>query len=140
MRSRKANFTLFVVLILLAIFVIRRWQEPQRGEPFDRSPDKLSYTIHALCRMDCRKISETDVNEIIRKGIINYNKSNRNGTPCPTFALQGTTSDGESIRVVFAQCNTETKVVTCYNLKQDFDCDCPGGPSTGSAQIQTKEN
>jgi hypothetical protein len=28
--------------------------------------------------------------------------------------------------VIFAQCRKETKVVTCYNLQQDFECDCPG--------------
>jgi hypothetical protein len=28
--------------------------------------------------------------------------------------------------VIFAQCNDETKVVTCYNLEEDSDCHCPG--------------
>jgi hypothetical protein len=37
--------------------------------------------------------------------------------------------------VVFAQCDDETKVVTCYNLEEDFDCHCPGDPSTGSGQV-----
>lgn len=126
MHSRKVIFTLILVLILLAIFVFRRWQEPQRSEAFDRTPDKLSYTKHGRCRMYCRQISEEDINQIMKKGIINFNKSNRFDRPCPTYALQGVTSDGESIRVIFAQCNTETKVVTAYNLKQDFDCYCPG--------------
>jgi hypothetical protein len=40
--------------------------------------------------------------------------------------LQGRTRSGEKIRVVFAQCPTETKVITCYNLEEDFACDCPG--------------
>jgi hypothetical protein len=106
--------------------VLRRWQEPQRGEPFDRTPGKLIYTKHARCRMDCRQISKEDINEIMKKGIINFSKSDRSDRPCPTYALQGTTSDGESLRVIFAQCNTETRVITAYNLKQDFDCYCPG--------------
>lgn len=63
---------------------------------------------------------------IMKKGIINFSKSNRTGRPCPTYALQGVTPDGESLRVVFAQCDEETKVVTCYNLKKDFNCYCPG--------------
>lgn len=126
MHSRKVIFTLIIVIILLAIFIFRRWQEPQRSEAFDREPDKLSYTKHARCRMDCRQISKEDIDEIMKKGIINFNKSDRFDRPCPTYALQGITSDGESIRVIFAQCNTETKVVTAYNLKQDFDCYCPG--------------
>ena len=126
MHSRQVIFTLILVIILLAIFVLRRWQEPKSGEAFDRTPDRLSYTKHARCRMNCRQISEQDIKEIIKKGIININKSDRYDKPCPTYALQGTTSDGESLRVIFAQCNTETRVVTAFNLKQDFDCYCPG--------------
>ena len=62
----------------------------------------------------------------MEKGIINFNKSGKEDRPCPTFALQGTTSGGESIRVIFAQCPAETKVITCYNLNEDFTCHCPG--------------
>ena len=76
--------------------------------------------------MDCRFISKEDIREIMQKGIINFNKSDRNDKPCPTFALQGETEDGEKLRVIFAQCDDETKVVTCYNLNEDFECHCPG--------------
>ena len=76
--------------------------------------------------MDCRHISKEEINEIMQKGIINFNKSNKQDRPCPTFALQGRTDNGESIRVIFAQCPTETKVITCYNLQKDFACFCPG--------------
>ena len=76
--------------------------------------------------MDCRKISREDIQEIMERGVINLNHSNRRDRPCPTFAVQGETSDGEKIRVIFAQCEKETKVVTCYNLQEDFECYCPG--------------
>lgn len=122
------------VLILLFVFIYKRWQEPVRKEAFDRTPSHLYYTKHALCRMDCRHISKEDIKEIMKKGIINFNKSNRRDRPCPTFALQGETNDGEKLRVVFAQCDDETKVVTCYNLEEDFECHCPGDPSTNSDQ------
>lgn len=126
------------VLILLLVFVYKRWQEPVRREAFDRTPSHLYYTKHALCRMDCRHISKDDIKEIMKKGIINFNRSNRRDRPCPTFALQGETSDGEKLRVVFAQCDDETKVVTCYNLEEEFECHCPGDPSPGSGQIPNK--
>jgi hypothetical protein len=126
------------VLVLLFVFIYKRWQEPVRREAFDRAPSHLYYTKHALCRMDCRHISKDDIKEIMRKGIINFNRSDRRGRPCPTFALQGETSDGEKLRVIFAQCNDETKVVTCYNLEEDFDCHCPGDPSPGSGQVPNK--
>lgn len=128
MKSSRATLSMIFVLILLLVFVYKRWQEPVRKEAFDRTPSHLIYTKHALCRMDCRKISKQDIKEIMKKGIINFNRSNRRDRPCPTFALQGETSDGEKLRVIFAQCVDETKVVTCYNLEEDFDCQCPGDP------------
>jgi hypothetical protein len=126
MKPKQATFTLILVLLVLLVFIYKRWREPERKEVFDRTPSALTYTRHALCRMDCRQISKKDIQEIMKKGIINYNRSNRRDRPCPTFALQGRTSDGERLRVIFAQCPTETKVVTCYNLDEDFECYCPG--------------
>ncbi|MFL5771513.1 MAG: DUF4258 domain-containing protein [Flavisolibacter sp.] len=126
MKGRPATFTLFIVLALLFIFIFKRWHEPRTREAFDRHPSHIYYTKHALCRMDCRHISKENINEIMENGIINLNKSNRFDRPCPTFALQGQTADGEKLRVILAQCTEETKVITCYNLQEDFECHCPG--------------
>ena len=126
MRSRPATYSLLIVLFFLLIFMISRWREPVRREAFDRHPSHLYFTKHALCRMDCRQISKEDIDEIMKKGIINFNKSDKYDRPCPTFALQGETSDGEKLRIIFAQCREETKVITCYNLQEDFECNCPG--------------
>ena len=125
MRSKRATYSLYIVLVLLLIFLITRWQEPQKKEIFDRTPDELVYTKHALCRMNCRQITRAEIEEIMEDGIINLNKSKRRDRPCPTYALQGETSDGDKIRVIFAQCDDVTKVVTCYDLEKDFTCDCP---------------
>jgi hypothetical protein len=76
--------------------------------------------------MDCRQISKEDIDEVMEKGIINLSKSDKYDRPCPTFALQGRTSDGENLRVIFAQCQSETKIITCYNLEEEFKCHCPG--------------
>jgi hypothetical protein len=84
--------------------------------------------------MSCRHISEGDIGQIMERGIINFSKSDQNDKPCPTFALQGQTDDGENIRVIFAQCSQETKVITCYNLQESFECHCPGDDSKGSLQ------
>ena len=126
MKRSRATLSLFIVLLLLFVFIYKRWQEPSRHEAFDRHPVHLYYTKHALCRMDCRHISKEEINESMEKGIINFNKSNRYDRPCPTFAIQGETGSGEKLRVIFAQCNDETKVITCYNLEMDFECHCPG--------------
>jgi hypothetical protein len=138
MRRGRATLSLIIVLLLLFVFIYKRWQEPVRHEAFDRHPAHLYYTKHALCRMDCRHISKEEINEIMQKGIINFNKTHLHDQPCPTFALQGQVTSGEKIFVVFAQCSDETKVVTCYNLEHDFECHCAGDPSTGSGQVPNK--
>jgi hypothetical protein len=138
MKKGRATLSLIIVVLLLFVFIYKRWHEPFPKEAFDRHPSHIYYTKHALCRMDCRHISKENIGEIMEKGIINFNKSFRNDKPCPTFALQGETHDGEKLRVIFAQCSDETKVVTCYNLEEDFECHCPGDPSTGSGQVPNK--
>lgn len=126
MKNKNATLSIFFVILLLLFFVFKRWKEPIAKEAFDRHPSHLLYTKHALCRMNCRHISEEEINEIMDKGIINFNKSHKGDKPCPTFAMQGLTASGENIRVIFAQCEGETKVITCYNLAEEFSCNCPG--------------
>lgn len=126
MKTRNASISLSIIIVLIVFFFVKRWQEPATRELFDRDPEHLVFTRHAQCRMQCRSIDSAEVHEILEKGVINLNKSDLEDRPCPTFALQGTTSGGESIRVILAQCEGETKVVTCYNLQQDFECHCPG--------------
>jgi hypothetical protein len=138
MNRRRAVLPILLLVVAFLVFIIRRWNEPVRKEAFDRTPAKLIYTKHALCRMGCRQIDKDEINEILKKGIINFNKSNQRDRPCPTFALQGRTSSGESLRVIVAQCATETKVITCYNLEEEFACDCPGDRSTSPGQAQKK--
>ncbi|HMG67150.1 MAG TPA: DUF4258 domain-containing protein [Chitinophagaceae bacterium] len=127
MKSRNVTVTLIIILVILA-YAGLRWYvlEPHKKEIFNRHPGHLVYTHHALCRMDCRHITKEDIDEIMRSGIIFLNKSNLYDKPCPTFALQGFTNHNEDLRIIFAQCDSETKVVTCYNLHKEFECHCPG--------------
>jgi len=111
---------------MLALAVLKWRHEPPPKEIFNRQPHHLYFTKHALCRMNCRNISEREISEVMMKGVINLNKSNKRDRPCATFALQGRTADGQYVRVIFAQCDEETKVVTCYDLENDFNCHCPG--------------
>jgi hypothetical protein len=117
------SFVIIVALVLLGMMKMR-WWEPQRKEALDRHPSHLEYTRHAECRMSCRHISKEDITDVLQKGVIIFNKSNMRDRPCPTFAVQGLTESGENIRIILAQCNSVTKVVTCYNLKKDFNCNC----------------
>jgi hypothetical protein len=134
MKQKKGVF-IFLLIMALAILFINKWKGLQdqsnlthtvRKRGFDRRISTLEYTQHARCRMDCRHISKNDINDIMLNGEINYAKTDVNDMPCPTYALQGLTNDGQRLRVIFAQCETKTKVVTCYDLEKDFECHCPG--------------
>ena len=100
--------------------------EVNRNRGFDRRTSYLEYTEHAKCRMECRHITQSEVQDIMHNGTINYRKSDVNATPCPTYAVEGTTSDNQHVRIVFAQCDYTTKVVTCIDLNTEWECHCPG--------------
>lgn len=97
-----------------------------RDRGFDRRISYIEYSNHAKCRMACRKISQAEVEEIMRDGTINYKKSDLQNARCPRYALEGRTRDDQQVRIIFAQCNESTTVVTVIDLETDYKCDCPG--------------
>jgi hypothetical protein len=101
-------------------------QSTNRNNGFDRRTSFIEYTQHAKCRMECRHITEAEVQEIMKEGTINYRKSEVNKDPCPVYALEGTTMDNQRVRIVYAQCDYKTKVVTVIDLDTKWECHCPG--------------
>jgi hypothetical protein len=97
-----------------------------RDRGFDRRISYLVYSKHAKCRMDCRHIDQNEVAEIMEQGKINYNKSDLQNTRCPRYAVEGITKDNQRVRIVFAQCNEKTTVVTVIDLETDWTCHCSG--------------
>lgn len=117
------------MVVLLVLVLISWWVQKTEiaatEADFNRNPSKLIYTKHARCRMDCRFFTEKEVREILNNGKINYQKSRPDDKPCPSYALEGVTSDGQEARMVFATCDNATlKVVTCIDLETDYKCDC----------------
>jgi hypothetical protein len=143
---RKALPYLFLlVLFVLLVFIkkCRNNNDPQprpktntdrrdpssdvdRDRGFDRRVSYLEYSNHARCRMDCRHITQAEVEQIMRDGKINYNKSDLQNARCPRYAIEGLTKDNQDVRIVFAQCNESTTVVTVIDLDKEWSCDCPG--------------
>ncbi|HKC36688.1 MAG TPA: DUF4258 domain-containing protein [Chitinophagaceae bacterium] len=97
-----------------------------RDKGFDRRISYLEYSYHAKCRMDCRRILKEEVEEIMQEGKINYNKSDLQNARCPRYAVEGTTYQNQKVRIVFAQCNEKTEVVTVIDLDTEWSCNCPG--------------
>jgi len=94
------------------------------SDVINRHPDHLIYTKHARCRMDCRHIDEAEVQEILQQGRINYRKSEPAGRPDPKYALEGTTHDGQQVRIVFAPAKRGMVVITVIDLGTEWSCDC----------------
>lgn len=86
---------------------------------------KLELTKHGECRMKCRGISLEEVKEILRTGEIIYSKSQVHDKPCPSYAYEGKTTDGQNVRIIYALCDSTAKVVTAIDLDIETDtCSC----------------
>lgn len=73
--------------------------------------------------MACRHIDENEVSEILEKGDVNLNRieTDNRGT---TYPVEGTTSDGQHVRIVFAPHEKEITVVTVIDIEKEWPCDC----------------
>jgi hypothetical protein len=91
----------------------------QRG--LNRDINLLYYSKHARCRMECRHISQKEVEAIFQEGRINYKKSDLQGA-APAYAVEGITMDGQKVRIVFAPKKTQTTVVTVIDLENEWNC------------------
>lgn len=135
----------YVPVLLLAVLLFMAWYQQWWKGPGPVAPPRtrsghhnntvnepavlnrharLEYTLHARCRMECRHITEEEVTEILAEGRINTERSNSRDQPCPTFAIEGYSDDGQHLRIVFAPCNNVTRVVTCIDLDKEWNCNC----------------
>lgn len=134
------NKKIFPYLALAVAIILFIWVKQRQGKPgrenirvetnaiieddFNRNPQKLTYSKHAMCRMDCRFITDKEVREILAKGVINKSKIQRSekGISVP---LEGETSDGQQVRIVFAPKEKEEMVVvTVIDLEKEYACNC----------------
>jgi len=131
----------FIVLLAAALllFYIKRNQRgsfPRNPSPginipvniedgFNRKPHQVIYSRHAICRMDCRHIDESEVMEILENGQLNYEKIEEDNRG-KTYPLEGITHDKQHVRIVFAPKKEDLVVVTVIDLEKDWDCDCKG--------------
>lgn len=126
-RMAKQTMLLLPVLIFLAGCEPQSASAPEgKIEPTTKAKKQppIYYTKHARCRMDCREISEQEIEYVLDNGTINQRKSDAHQKPCPTYAYEARTADGQLVRVVIADCPTERRVITCIDLENDYKCAC----------------
>ena len=134
-------------LLLLVLFVVAFYVKQCREEGYDtsevpvtkenqstrdsrnhletfRDPDaEYFFTKHARCRMECRRITQKEVKEIVRKADVNYRKSDLKAADGPTYALEGYTSkDRQHIRIIVAPKQRHLSIVTVIDLDKDWEC------------------
>lgn len=97
--------------------------KPNEIEGFNRNAEKIIFSKHAKCRMDCRKIDEAEVSAILKKGTVNLKKiqSDKRGK---TYPVEGYTQDKQHVRIVFAPRDEALVVVTVIDLGTEWKCDC----------------
>lgn len=126
--SNRQKSQLFSLILIVVIVCMQFFNRQKTATSFDELnmdiSKRLIYTKHANCRMDCRKIDKSEIDYIRKEGKINYYKSSLEDKPCPTIAKEGRTKDGQKVRIVFAECDRETKVVTAIDLENNYDCYC----------------
>lgn len=98
-------------------------EERDEIEGFNRNATNIIFSKHAKCRMDCRKIDESEIKEILRNGTINHKKiqSDKRGK---TYPVEGFTHDKQHVRIVFAPKGDALVVVTVIDLEKEWKCDC----------------
>ncbi|MBP6456925.1 MAG: DUF4258 domain-containing protein [Chitinophagaceae bacterium] len=127
-KNKNKNYKLILIICLIVALIFSKWYNNKSLDHdtfLNRHPTKLFFTKHAKCRMRCRFFSEKEVKEILAKGKIDKQRSHPNDKPCPTFAIEGITSDNQHTRMVFANCGDElVKVITVIDLENSPSCDC----------------
>jgi Domain of unknown function (DUF4258) len=131
-KKSKLGSLLILGILLLLYFLLFRKSDVEAPIKYTRRDhrevafrhQRIYYTKHARCRMECRNIDESEVKEILKEGEINYSKSDMKSTPCPKYAVEGTTHDGQEVRIIVGNCDSQASIVTVIDLKNEAHCDC----------------
>ena len=108
---------IFLHRLIIILLVINFLSCNNPAQDFNRHPAYIHYSKHAQCRMECRHIDESEIKEILADGNINFSKSDLNEDAChKRYALEGTSHDDQSIRIIVAECNTDLTVITVIDL------------------------
>jgi len=136
MRSSKiAPYVFLLLLLAITLWMSQSEGDEARIKPknditkteqvLNRDPDKIFYSKHARCRMECRHVSEQEVKYVLSNGKINYNKSSIEYENCKTkYAVEAVSTDKQRLRIIFAPCEEDVTVVTVIDLETDWQCQC----------------
>lgn len=140
--KKLAPFILLLVLAIVVLVIKNCKQSAKANNPskkqttlvapdvkqprgLNRHPSHINYSKHAQCRMACRHIDASEIQDILENGTINYKKSELQGEDCrKKYAVEGYSKDKQHLRIIFAPCADEVTVVTCIDIGIEWACDC----------------
>ena len=120
----------FLLGSVMVYFILFRGQDRSYWFPGNRVKElvlksDLLYSPHAVCVMNCRKISKKDVVEIIKNGDVNFDESNIHNTACPSYAIDGSPAPGRNFRIIITTVDSVAEVETAIDLNAKKDsCLC----------------
>jgi hypothetical protein len=113
------------ILAVSLIYKGKGCQMPGSRKLEELAFQKLELTQHGECRMKCRQITEAEIRSLLKSGKINYDKSEVHAEPFGKYAVEGNTADGQNVRIIIADCDTISRVVTAIDLRSEKDsCEC----------------
>lgn len=84
----------------------------------------ITYGEKGLCLMSCNNISKEAIGDLLKNGDVNFSESETRGKPCPTYAIEGESPEGRSLRILFIKCDSVAEVVTAFALEDLNTCNC----------------
>ena len=123
--NNKSKLLLLLLVVMIIAFVSSKFfnsNENNDGLQF-ANYGNIQYSAHAKCRMDCRNIDRSEIEEILKEGKLNDSKTRRSSKGI-SYAMEGWSHDKQHIRVVCAPKEDKLVIVTVIDLENNWSCDC----------------
>lgn len=122
----------FLIGCVLVYFMLFRGTDRSYWLPANRVKEQMNkstfrYSEMARCRMDCKQITQAEVEEILRNGEVNFSESDSRGTAVPSYAVEGRTSTNKNLRVIVTiyERDSVAEITTAVNMDGSRDtCAC----------------
>ncbi len=112
-------------LIVNILFKGRACRMPGTIKLEELREQTLEYNPKSECTMICKGIDSVELKEVLTQGKINYGKSDVHKSPCPTYAVEGTTQSNKKLQIVIGDCDTISRILTIIDLNSETDtCKC----------------
>lgn len=85
---------------------------------------ELIYSPASECALKCANITTASVREVLANGEVNFDESKTKGETHPSYAIEGRTKEGRSLRLYFLKRDSTYEVTGGIDLKVLGECDC----------------